>query len=71
MRARCSDGMPEPGVGDLRDRPIAVDAGRDRQPAAARHGVARVQEQVEEHLLELVLDAEHDHGGPATARGGP
>ena len=34
-------------------------AGRHRQPAAARHGVAGVQEQVEEHLLQLVLDAQH------------
>jgi hypothetical protein len=30
-----------------------------RQPAAARHRVAGVEEEVQEHLLELVLDAEH------------
>ena len=54
------------GVGDLDDAAIRpstrVD---DRQPAAARHRVARVQEQVQEHLLQLVLDAER----PAPAIG--
>ena len=49
------------GVGDLGDHAIAVDARRDRQPAAARHRVAGVEEQVQEHLLQLMLDAEHRH----------
>ena len=32
---------------------------REREPAAARHGVARVQDQVEEDLLDAVLVAAH------------
>ena len=61
MRASCSDGMPEPVSATS-----AIDASPstrvdDRQPAAARHRVARVEEQVQEHLLQLVLDAEHRH----------
>src|SRR5436190_460596 len=33
-----------------------------REPAPARHRVACVQEQVQEYLLQLVLDAADDHG---------
>ena len=49
-------------VGHLGDGAIAVDACRDRQPATPRHRVARVEEQVQEHLLQLMLDAEDLHG---------
>ena len=49
------------GVGDLDDAPCRRRARvDDRQPAALRHRVARVEEQVQEHLLQLVLDALHD-----------
>ena len=53
--------MPEPVSATSAIDAIALDARRDRQPAAARHRVARVEEQVQEHLLQLVLDAEHGH----------
>src|SRR6185295_16005839 len=39
---------------------VPVDIGGNRQPAAARHGIPRVQEQVEKDLLELVFDALDD-----------
>src|SRR3954452_19726241 len=42
-------------VSHLGDGGVAVHPRRNRQPASAWHRVARVQEQVEEHLLELVL----------------
>src|SRR5471030_235526 len=54
-------GDARPGVRDFRDDAIAFDARGDRQPAAARHRVARVEEEIEEDLLELMLDAEHVH----------
>src|SRR6185436_6035336 len=50
------------GVGDLGDGFAAFDARRNRQPAAARHRIARVEEQVQEHLLELELVADHVDG---------
>src|SRR3954453_23434730 len=53
---------PGPGIGDLGERLAVDDARRHREPAAARHRIAGVQEQVEEHLLQLVLDAADDHG---------
>ena len=58
MRARCSAGNAGTGVRDFSDDPIVFDAGRHEQPAAARHRVAGVQKQVQEHLLKLVLDAD-------------
>ena len=52
---------PGAGVGDFdRRADRALRLRDDREPAALRHRVARVQEQVQEHLLELVLDALHD-----------
>ena len=39
---------------------MAPHVGAQRQPAAARHGVGRVGDQVDEHLRELVPIAEHD-----------
>ena len=60
-----------PGVADFgHDSPV-FDARADRQPAALRHRVARVQEQVQEHLLQLVLDAEHHRRRSRSARGAP
>ena len=55
-RARCRRSRRRPSAPSAR--------GHDRQPAALGHRVARVQEQVQEHLLQLVLDALHDR--PAT-----
>src|SRR3989442_3309133 len=43
-----------PGVGNLGDCPIPIEARDDRQPSAPRHGIPRVEEQVEEYLLELM-----------------
>ena len=34
---------------------------RDRQPAAFRHCVPGIQEQIQEHLLQFVLESQHDH----------
>src|SRR6185437_13542066 len=51
---------PRSGVGNLGDRLAVDNARRHRQPAALRHRVARVEEQVEKHLLQLVLDAADD-----------
>ena len=69
MRASCSGGMPEPVSATSATELIAVDRGRHRQPAAARHRVARVEEQVQEHLLKLMLDARDDHRRRRAARG--
>ena len=51
------------GIGHL-DHRLAARARHDRQPAAFRHGVTRIEEQVQEDLLQLVLDALHQrrHG---------
>ena len=57
MRDQMLGRNARPGVGDLDDARRRVDAGDDRQPAAFRHRVARVQKQIQEHLLQLVLDA--------------
>ena len=57
------------GVGHLGHHLVPLLARGDRQPAAARHGVPRVQEQVEEHLLELELVA--DHGDAALGQLAP
>ena len=51
--------MPAPVSLTQHDHLIALATRRDRDPAALRHGVARVEEQVEEHLLQLVLDGAH------------
>ena len=55
--------------GNARSRVADFDAGSllaatgdDTQPAPLRHRVARVEEQVQEHLLELVFDALHQWG---------
>ena len=60
MRDSCSAGMPEPVSATSTTAPSSSIARDDRQPAALRHRVARVEEQVQEHLLQLVLDALHD-----------
>ena len=58
-----------PGIGDLRERAIAVDPGRHRQPAAARHRITRVEKQVQEDLLQLMLDAQdRDRRGDSSRR---
>ena len=54
MRARCSAGC-RCRCRHLGDDLLAFDPGGDGQPAAARHRVARVQQQVEEDLLQLEL----------------
>ena len=51
--------MPDPVSATSATTRVAVKPGGDREPAADRHGVARVQEQIEEYLLELVLDPAH------------
>ena len=53
--------MPEPVSATSAIDATALDARRDRQPAALRHRVLGVQEQVQEHLLQLVLEPEHHH----------
>src|SRR6185503_8847536 len=51
------------GVRNLDDHFLAADAADHREPSAFLHRVARVEEQVQEHLLELVLHAPHNHRG--------
>ena len=41
---------------------VAVQAGRNREPAAAGHRISRVQEEIQEHLLQLELEAHHRDG---------
>ena len=53
---------PRASIGNFHHDAAGFHPARDRQPAAAWHRVARVEEQVQEHLLELVLDAEHRDG---------
>ena len=65
MRARCSAGMPLPVSDTSATASSPSSARRNRQPAAARHRVARVQEQVQEHLLQLELEADR----PCTGAG--
>ena len=48
---------PRTGIRHLRDGLAILDPGGRSQPAAARHRVARVEEQVQKHLLKLVFDA--------------
>ena len=61
MRESCSGGDARPGVADLDDRACRRRcASTIGQPAALRHRVARVEEQIQEHLLQLVFDALHD-----------
>ena len=50
---------PVAGVAHLDHHGVVVGMRAQRQPAAARHRVARVQDQVEEHLLDAVLVAAH------------
>ncbi len=59
MRRMCSRRIPSPVSLDLDDHRLVVGVRAQREPAAARHGVARVQDQVEEHLLDAVLVAAH------------
>src|SRR6266849_5535267 len=49
------------GVRNLRHGPVAVDTGRYRQPAATRHRVTGVQEQVQKDLLELMFNPQYGH----------
>src|SRR6185436_19036285 len=49
------------GVGDFGHGFAAFEARRNRQPAAARHRIARVEEEVQEDLLQLELVADHVH----------
>src|SRR5262245_52669471 len=51
---------PDASITHFDDRVRAACRCRDRKPATFRHRVTRVQEQVEEHLLQLVLDAADD-----------
>src|SRR4029079_10740377 len=43
-------------VRDFSDDPVVLGPGRHEQPSAARHRIAGVQKQIQEHLLKLVLD---------------
>src|SRR6187397_2053740 len=50
------------GIRDF-DRDIAAaNPGRHGEPAALRHGIARIQEEIEKHLLQLVLLALDEDG---------
>src|SRR5215213_9500349 len=40
---------------------FAVQPRCDCQPATARHRIARIQEQIQEHLLQLELESNHVH----------
>ena len=55
MRDRCSAGMPEPVSPTSHDDPRFLDARDEREPPTLRHRVARVEEEIQEDLLELVL----------------
>ena len=57
---RTCSGMPGPGVLDVHGDPPLGEPGADREPAAGRaHGLAGVQADVQEDLLELVGIGEH------------
>ena len=58
---------PGARIGDFDDGAIALETGGNRQPAAARHRVLGIQEEIEEHLLQLVLHADDDHRRRRTA----
>ena len=56
-------GNPRSGVTDLDGDPVLFEPGDDGQPAALRHRVPRVEEQIQEDLLQLVLHALDDRPG--------
>src|SRR6185369_12391340 len=49
------------GISDLGDSLIAIDPGIDSEPAAAGHGIACVQKEIQKHLLKLMFNALHHH----------
>ena len=51
--------MPDAGVGDFHFHRAIVRAGAHFEHAAAGHGVARVHEQIQKHLLQTRRRAEH------------
>ena len=54
-------GNPGARIGDFDHGAVALETGGNRQPATARHRVLGIQEEIEEHLLQLVLHADDDH----------
>jgi hypothetical protein len=55
-------GNAHAGIGQLDDGFVAVGRRHHRHPTALRHRITRVQQQIQKHLLKLVLDASHDDG---------
>ena len=63
-RRRTVSDMPTPGVGHRHGAPASVEAGADRDRAAARHRVHRVVEQLHDGLEQLRLGPDELRVGP-------
>jgi hypothetical protein len=63
--------MPDPVSATSTNRLAALESEVNGQPPAPRHGVARVEEHVQEHLLQLVLHAVDDGADAGQPRDGP